>query len=181
MDWYICCKFRPWDGHVTGRQMTKVTEWLTKLLNWIICPPPNFGPTKNHTYTPQSTLSRCIICQHSPSQLSVPIALPNRPHTCQFAWTSQGQNDFGKYGAIILRNFKWWMYCYHVPSCDFLSVIDNVTFRSSYLDWGKIVNSPQLIFTVKEILGFGFSEITGASLSQATFTYNDPNQTKEIQ
>ena len=67
------------------RQMTEVTEWLTKLLNWIICPPPNFGPTKNHTYTPQPTLSRCIICQHSPSQLSVPIALPNRPHTCQFA------------------------------------------------------------------------------------------------
>ena len=73
------------------------------------------------------------------------------------------------------------VHCYHVPNCDFLSVIDNVTFRSSYLEWGKIVNSPQLIFTVKEILGFGFSEITGASLSQATFTYNDPNQTKEIQ
>ena len=30
-------------------------------------------------------------------------------------------------------------------------------------------------------MGFGFSEITDASLSQATFTYNDPNQTKDIQ
>ena len=117
-----------WRWH--WRQMTKVSEWLTKLLNWIICPPPNFGPTKNHTYTPQPTLSRCIICQHSPNQLSVPIALPNRPHTCQFAWTSQGQNDFGKYGAIILRNFTWLMYCYHVPICDFLSVNENVTFCS---------------------------------------------------
>ena len=49
------------------------------------------------------------------------------------------------------------------------------------MDWEKIDNSPQLIFTVKEILGFGFSDITDASLSQATFTYNDPNETKEIQ
>ena len=144
MDWYICCKFRPWDGgHGTGRQMTEVTEWLTKLLNWIICPPPNFGPTKNHTYTPQPTLFRCIICQHSPSQLSVPIALPNRPHTCQFAWTSQGQNDFGKYGAIILRNFIWLMYCYHVPNCDFLSVIDNVTFYSSHTSY--LSQAPQAV------------------------------------
>ena len=135
MDWYICCKGRPWDDDGTGRQMTKVTECLTKLLNWIICPPPNFGPTKNHTYTPQPTLSRCIICQHSPNQLSVPIALPNRPHTCQFAWTSQGQNDFGKYGAIILRNFIWLMYCYHVPICDFLSVEESVTLWNANGEW----------------------------------------------
>ena len=53
------------------RQMTEVTEWLTKLLNWVICPPPNFGPTKNHTYTPAHPLP-----MHYLSTLPLPVKCP---------------------------------------------------------------------------------------------------------